>query len=154
MADQDRSLWDRALIRKGVRYLDLSAQGTDISEYHLEAAIAAIHAEASNSESTNWGSIVELYDLLMERNPSPIVALNRAIAVAKAESAERGLEEIAAIEDRERLASYPFFFAAQGELELTRGSQEAARKHFHAALALARNTVERRYYEQRLAACG
>lgn len=153
LADQDRSLWDRELIRKGVNCLELAARGTDVSDYHIEGAIAAIHAEASSSESTNWEAIVALYDLLMTHNPSPIVALNRAIAMAKAENAERGLEEIAAIGDRKRLASYPFFFAAQGELELSRGAPDAARKHFHAALELARNSVERRYYEQRLAAC-
>ena len=154
LADQDRSLWDRELIAKGIRFLELSATGTDVSEYHLEAAISAIHAEASSSERTDWRSIVSLYDLLMARNPSPVVALNRAIAVAQCESAERGLEEIAAISDRERLATYPFYFAAQGELELSRGAPGAARKHFHAALALARNPMERRYYEQRLAVCG
>ena len=96
---------------------------------------------------------MSLYDLLLAQNPSPIVALNRAIAVAQSENAERGLEEIAAIGDRERLAAYPFYFAAQGELELARGAPGAAKLHFRAALSLARNPMERRYYEQRVAAC-
>jgi predicted RNA polymerase sigma factor len=154
LAGQDRSLWDRKLIAKGVSFLELSATGADISEYHIEAAIAAIHANAASMAKTDWRAIVGLYDLLLAQHPSPIVALNRGIAVAQSESAERGLEEIAAIDDRARLAEYPFYFAAQGELELSRGSPDEARKHFHAALSLARNPMERRYYEQRLAACG
>src|SRR5205814_6650772 len=121
LADQDRSLWDRKLIEKGLKFLEISATGSNLSEYHIEAAIASIHANASSSEKTDWRAIVALYDMLMAQHPSPVVALNRAIAVAQSESAERGLEEIAAIGDRERLAHYPFYFAAQGELELSRG---------------------------------
>ena len=154
LADQDRSVWDRQLIAQGLSFLELSATGAEISEYHVEAAIAAIHANAASTKETDWRSIVGLYDLLMIQNPSPIVALNRAIAVAQSESPERGLAEIAVIDDRERLAKYPFYFAAQGELELTRGASNEAKKHFTAALALARNPTERRYYERRLAACG
>ena len=154
LAQQDRSLWDAKLIAKGVNFLELSASGAEISDYHIEAAIAAIHANAASMPQTDWRTIVSLYDLLIAQHPSPIVALNRAIAVAQCESAARGLEEIAAIPDQARLAEYPFYFAAQGELELSRGESETARKHFHAALALARNPMERRYYEQRLAACG
>jgi len=104
LAEQDRSLWDRKLIAKGVAFLELSATGAEISDYHIEAAIAAIHANASSMAKTDWRSIVGLYDLLMAQHPSPIVALNRAIAVAQSESAERGLEEIAAISDQARLA--------------------------------------------------
>ncbi|WP_437826040.1 hypothetical protein [Sorangium sp. So ce1153] len=90
----------------------------------------------------------------MTIRPSPVVALNRAIAVAQHEGPERGLEEIAAIEGRDRLAAYPFYFAALGELELRRGQRDAAAQHFRAALALARNAMERRFFEQRLEACG
>jgi len=154
LAEQDRSRWDRELIARGVKFLELSATGADLSEYHIEAAIASIHANAASTAETDWRSIVCLYDVLMAQHPSPVVALNRAIAVAQSESAERGLQEIAAISDRERLAEYPFYFAAQGELELTRGLRNEAKKHFRAALTLARNPMERRYYEQRLAACG
>jgi RNA polymerase sigma-70 factor (ECF subfamily) len=154
LAEQDRSRWDRELIARGVKFLELSANGADLSEYHIEAAIASIHANAASTAETDWRSIVCLYDVLMAQHPSPVVALNRAIAVAQSESAERGLQEIAAISDRERLAEYPFYFAAQGELELTRGLRNEAKKHFRAALTLARNPMERRYYEQRLAACG
>jgi RNA polymerase sigma-70 factor (ECF subfamily) len=97
---------------------------------------------------------VSLYDQLMVVRPSPVVALNRAIALAQFEGPERGLAEIRAIADRERLEDYPFHAAAQGELELELGNREAAREHFEAALRLARNASERHFYERRVKACG
>jgi len=150
---QDRSLWDRKLVAEGVKLLALSASGPELTEYHLEAAIASIHAAACRTEQTDWAGIVSLYDRLMTLHPSPIVALNRAIAVAENEGPARGLEEIAAIEGRDRLAAYPFYAATLGELELRRGRRETAREHFGAALALARNPMERRFLEQRVSAC-
>jgi RNA polymerase sigma-70 factor (ECF subfamily) len=150
--DQDRALWDRKLIVEGKRLLDLSASGPDLSEYHIEAAIAAIHAEAVNAEATDWGRIVSLYGTLMAIRPSPVVALNRAIAVAQHEGPSRGLEEIHAIEGRDRLETYPFYSAAIGELELRMGNFEAAEAHFRAAVGLARNAMERRFLEQRASA--
>jgi RNA polymerase sigma-70 factor (ECF subfamily) len=85
--------------------------------------------------------------------PSPVVALNRAIAIAQRDGPERGLEEIHAIEGRERLNRYPFYPAAMGELELQRANRDAAREHFSAALALARNPMERRFLKKRVRAC-
>jgi RNA polymerase sigma-70 factor (ECF subfamily) len=85
--------------------------------------------------------------------PSPIVALNRAIAIAQNEGPERGLEEIRSITDRDRLAAYPFYSAALGELELRSGRYQSAREHFRAALALARNPMERQFLDRRLGAC-
>jgi predicted RNA polymerase sigma factor len=90
---------------------------------------------------------------LMTIRPSPIVALNRAIAVAQNEGPERGLEELNSIADRDRLATYPFYSAALGELEFRRGRHETAREHFRAALSLARNAMERRFLDQRVRAC-
>ena len=89
----------------------------------------------------------------MAIRPSPIVALTRAIAVAQRDGPERGLEEIAAIEDRSRLATYPYYAAALGELELRRGREDAARDHFRAAHGLARNPMERQFLDQRMQAC-
>jgi RNA polymerase sigma factor (sigma-70 family) len=152
--EQDRSLWDRALVLEGLKLLDLSARGEELTEYHLEAAIASIHATAARPEDTRWGEIVRLYDQLMALRPSPIVALNRAIAVAEHEGPTRGLEEIEAIAGRERLASYPFYTAALGELELRRGRREVAQCHFRAALDAARSPIERRFLERRMRACG
>ena len=93
------------------------------------------------------------YNTLMGIRPSPVVALNRAIAVAQHEGPERGLEEIRAITASDRLASYPFYFAALGELELRCDRRDIALEHFHAAIALARNPMERRFLEQRVSAC-
>ena len=97
--------------------------------------------------------IVSLYDRLMTIAPSPVVALNRAIAIAQRDGADRGIEELHAIGDRERLGRYPFYPAALGELELRRGNRDAAREHFRAALALARNPTERRFLEKRVREC-
>jgi RNA polymerase sigma-70 factor (ECF subfamily) len=153
LIEQDRSKWDSKLVAEGQRLLDLSAIGLELSEYHVEAGIAAIHATARAIEETDWTGIVSLYGTLMTIRPSPIVALNRAIAVAQLQGPERGLEEVRAIAGSERLAAYPFYSAAIGELELRAGRHDTAREHFRAALALARNPMERRFLEQRLGAC-
>jgi len=153
LAGQDRSRWDPELMAEGQRLLERSAGGPDLTEYHLEAAIAAVHASAPRLEDTNWAQIVSLYDMLLAIRPSPVVALNRAIALAQRDGPEPGLAAIAAIADRDRLANYPFYHAALGELELRRGQGDAARGHFAAALALARNATERQFLAQRLQAC-
>jgi predicted RNA polymerase sigma factor len=97
--------------------------------------------------------IVSLYDRLMAMRPSPVVALNRAIAIAQQQGPERGFEEIRAIAGADRLASYPFYYAALGEFEFRAGKPAIAREHFRTALALARNPMERRFLEQRTGAC-
>ena len=153
LGQQDRSLWDAKLIAEGERLLDLSASGAELTEYHLEAAIAWVHATADHTNHTDWGKIVSLYDQLMSVRPSPVVALNRAIAIAQKEGPNRGLEEIQAIADAHRLADYPFYHAALGELELRSGRPQVGCGHFKTALALARNPMERHFYEQRIAAC-
>ena len=153
LADQDRSKWDQRLLSEGLELLELAASGSDLTDYHLEAAIASVHASAGRLEDTDWGQIVSLYDLLMSIRPSPIVALNRAIAIAQRDGPERGLEEINLISDADRLRSYPFLAAALGELELRRGQYGAALDHFQAAIGLARNGMERRFLERRLDTC-
>jgi RNA polymerase sigma factor (sigma-70 family) len=153
LLDQDRSRWDARLIAEGLGLLERSASGEELSTYHIEAAIAAAHATAASVEETRWDAIVSLYDRLMAVAPSPVVALNRAIAVAQRDGAERGIEELRAIRDRDRLERYPFYPAALGELELRRGRHDAAREQFVAALALARNPTEQRFLEKRVAAC-
>lgn len=137
---------------EGQRLLDLSARGNELTEYHVEAAIAWFPALAQRTEETNWAQIVLLYDQLMTIRPSPVVALNRAIAVAQLEGPERGLEELRAV-DSSRLANYPFYSAALGEMELRLGRQEEAREHFRAALALARSPMERRFVSHKIDAC-
>jgi RNA polymerase sigma-70 factor (ECF subfamily) len=151
--EQDRARWDQALVAEGQRLLELSAAGPELTEYHVEAAIAWIHVTAPSAQETDWRGIVALYDQLMAIRPSPVVALNRAIAIAQREGPERGLQEIQSIAGRDRLATYPFYSAAQGELELRTGRQSAAHEHFQQALSLARNASERHFFAQRLRAC-
>ncbi|MGH9410127.1 MAG: RNA polymerase sigma factor [Vicinamibacterales bacterium] len=154
LADQDRARWDRGLVARGRELLERSAAGREVTTYHVEAAIAAEHASAPSVADTNWAVVVELYDRLFALAPSPVVALNRAIAIAERDGPERGLQALGAIADRERLAAYPFYPAALGELELRRGGTDAARAHFAAALRLARSAPERRHLQKRLRACG
>jgi RNA polymerase sigma factor (sigma-70 family) len=151
--EQDRSRWDAQLIFEGQRLLEASAAGTEVSDYHLEAAIAWVHDSARSWQETDWAAIVSLYDSLLAIRPSPVVALHRAIAVGQHEGPERGLAEIAAIPARDRLEKYPFYPAAQAEMELARGRPDLARDRFRDALALARNPTERRFLKKRLAAC-
>ncbi|HLH87788.1 MAG TPA: sigma-70 family RNA polymerase sigma factor [Xanthobacteraceae bacterium] len=151
--DQDRAQWDHSLIAEGARLMEQSATGGELSEYHLESAIALMHVSAAGGKDTDWGAIIALYDELMALRPSPVVALNRAIAIAQREGPDRGLAEIDKIADRKRLDAYPFYPAALGELELRRGNGPIAREHFRAAQRLARNPMEREFFARRIDAC-
>jgi len=151
--EQDRSRWDRALVTEGQRLLEHSAFGLDLTEYHVEAAIAWAHANAHGAEDTDWPMIVSFYDKLMAIRPSPVVALNRAIAIGQDKGPLRGLQELHAIRSSKRLAKYPFYYATLGEFEHRDGKNDAAVRHFTAALALARNPAERHFLEQRIRAC-
>jgi RNA polymerase sigma factor (sigma-70 family) len=151
--DQDRSLWDPKLVGEGLQLLDLSAKGSKLSEYHLEAAIAAAHATAPSLQATNWEEIVSLYDILITIRPTPIVALNRAIALGQRDGPMSGLTELRAIADSERLAKYPFYHAAFGEFELQGGRPSIARERFCTALELSRNPIERQFFGKRIEAC-
>jgi RNA polymerase sigma factor (sigma-70 family) len=153
LGDQDRSLWDAALIARGNEFLDRSASGQDLSEYHIEAAIASLHCSAARAQEIDWEGVVWLYDLLVHIRPSPVIALNRAIALAEHNGPQCGIEAIGAIPHRERLEAYPFLPAALGELEFRAGRLEVARGHFEAAVALARNPTERRFLEIRADRC-
>jgi RNA polymerase sigma-70 factor (ECF subfamily) len=151
--DQDRSRWDRAMIEEARAWLERSAAGSSISRYHAEAAIASVHATAPSFEATDWDEIVSLYETLMTIAPSPIVALNRAIAIAQLRGPRRGLEAIDAIVTSDRLEEYPFYHAARGELELRCSNEATARNHFQAARRLARNPQEQRFFDKRIAVC-
>ncbi len=153
LVDQDRALWDAELTRQGLAQLECSASGSELTAYHVEAAIAASHASARTLAETDWAGIVSLYERLFALAPSPVVALNRAIALGQRDGPEHGLRALRAIVGSERLSSYPFFPAAQGELELQCGRVERARPHFVSALRLARNAAERRFLQKRLARC-
>jgi len=150
---QDRSKWDAGLIAKGFGYLEKSAAEQEMSEFHVEAAIASLHSGAESFEKTNWEEIVKLYDLLYLLKSTPIVGLNRAVAVGYAEGAERGLEELARIAEGDKLEGYPFYPAAMGEFYLLAGRRSEAEKSFARAEGLARNPAERRFLEGKRKEC-
>jgi RNA polymerase sigma-70 factor (ECF subfamily) len=152
LIEHDRSRWDRALVEEGLARLERSAAGSHVTAWHLEAAIAAAHAAARSAAATDWMLIVSLYDRLFAITPSPVVALNRAIAIGQRDGPERGLEALDAIADRARIEHYPFYPAARGEMALRAGDRRAAYAHFSAALALARNGAERQFLARRVAA--
>jgi RNA polymerase sigma-70 factor (ECF subfamily) len=153
LREQDRSLWDERLVAEGMRLLDISATGPELTDYHVEAAIAAAHADTRVSDEVRRDRIVTLYDTLLSIRHSPVVALQRALAIAERDGPDAGLAALRAIETPERLARYPFYFAALGELELRRNQCENAAEHFRTALGLARNDLERRFLGGRLAKC-
>lgn len=151
---QDRSKWDRDLIGRGFYFLTRSSSGDDLSEFHIEAGIAALHCSAPSYEETDWGKILELYDTLYRIAPTPIVALNRAVALGNAFGPDEGLAELGKIPDSERLKDYPFYEAAQGEFHLIAGRRDEAAKHFEKAAALARSPAEREFFERKVGECG
>jgi RNA polymerase sigma-70 factor (ECF subfamily) len=150
---QDRSTWDRDLIGRGFHFLETSSMGNELSEYHLEAGIASLHCAAPTYEKTEWAKILELYDLLYRLNPSPIVALNRAIALGNARGPEEGLAELKKIADPAKLKNYPFYPATLGEFHLLAGRAAEAGKHFKKAMKLARSWAETNFFERKLKAC-
>ncbi len=149
---QERTLWDPALIRRGVELLERAAEGDEVSEFHLEAALAAKHCLAARYEDTDWRGIVGLYDLLLRVKPTPIVALNRAIAVGQVDGPEAGLAELRAIPES-GLSGYPFFAAAMGEMHRRAGRAREAREQYRSAMVHARNPAEAEVFRQRLASC-
>src|SRR5262249_16466552 len=106
LQEQDRKQWDQSMIARGMFHFARSAAGVEITEYHLQAGIAACHCAAKDYEATDWRQILSLYDRLIEFDGSPVVALNRAVVVAKVYGPKAGLDAVAAIKDREKLDSY------------------------------------------------
>jgi RNA polymerase sigma-70 factor (ECF subfamily) len=149
---QDRGRWDRAMIAEGLEHLGRAATGDSVSPFHLEGAIAACHALAATYAATDWSQIVALYDQLLALTPSPIIALQRAIAVGRAEGARAGLRALERLVGNDRLDGDPVLAAAIGELEARRGNVRAARAAYRRALELASTAPERRFLEERLAA--
>jgi RNA polymerase sigma factor (sigma-70 family) len=154
LGEQDRAGWDPRMLAAGLALLEQSASGTEVSPYHIEAAIAAAHASAPRVDETDWDAIVALYDRLMALAPSPVVALNRAIAIGERDGPDRGMEALRGIPESERLSHYPFYPAAMAEMALRKGDRPAARAHFEAAIGVARNPAERRFLKKRLQCCG
>jgi len=151
---QDRVLWDAELVAMGMQHLGASAQGDELTAYHLEAGIAAQHAMARSVAATDWPEIVRLYDLLYARKTTPVVALGRAIARERVTGPLAAIDEILAITSREKLESYPFFWAALGDLALRAGAPLRARPWLERGALTARNDAERAMFLRRLGECG
>jgi len=149
---QDRAAWDRAMIAEGLEHLGLASTGDVVSPFHLEAALAACHALAATYAATDWPQIVALYDQLLALTPSPVIALQRAIAVGRADGARAGLRALQGLAGNDRLEDDPVLAAALGELEAQRGDVRAARTAYLRALELAGTAPERRFLEKCLAA--
>ena len=151
LADQDRSLWDRAQIAEGRTLVERALASRRIGPYTLQAAIAAVHAEASTAAETDWTQIVGLYDVLIRAAPSPVIELNRAVAVAMRDGAMSGLVLVDRILDRGDLADYPLAHSARADLCRRLGKTAAARASYERALDLTRQEPQRRFLERRLA---
>ncbi|HRJ47415.1 MAG TPA: sigma-70 family RNA polymerase sigma factor [Opitutaceae bacterium] len=143
--DQDRGKWNQPLIARGLMHLGHAAQGAEISEYHLQAGIAALHCIAPDYASTDWEKILLHYDELMRLKPSPIVALNRAVAVAHLHGAQAGLDAIAAIPQREKLDRHYLLYTVTGELHWRLNHHQAAAWNYRKALSLAQVGPEQAY---------
>ncbi|MNO85292.1 RNA polymerase sigma factor [compost metagenome] len=148
--EQDRSLWDRGQIGEGCELVRLALRSRAFGAYTVQAAIAAVHAEAATADETDWAEIVGLYDVLQRHWPSAVVALNRAVALAKRDGAQAGLVAVEAILAAGELKDYHLAHAARAELHHQLGHVDAARAAWRQALALTRQGPERRHIERRL----
>jgi RNA polymerase sigma-70 factor (ECF subfamily) len=152
LEDQDRTLWNQEQIAEGRALVERALSSRRIGPYTLQAAIAAVHAAAPRAAATDWGQIVQLYDILAQANPSPVVELNRAVAVAMRDGAAAGLARIDAILERGDLADYHLAHAARADLCRRLGRIDDARAAYEKAIRLTRQEPERRFLERRLAA--
>jgi RNA polymerase sigma-70 factor (ECF subfamily) len=148
---QDRSLWDRSMIGEGIELVTHALSSRRFGPYTLQAAIAAVHAEATEGAATDWSEIVGLYDVLLRVEPTPVIELNRAVAVAMRDGPAAGLELIEALLARGDLADYHLAHAARADLCRRLGKNADARAAYERALALARLAPERQFLERRLA---
>jgi len=150
LEQQDRSLWDRACIARGAHHLERAGRGERLSAYHLEAEIAACHAVAETWSQTDWAQIVGCYDSLLRLNPSPIVAVNRAVALAEREGPQVGLTALEELSRHPELRSYYPFHAARAELHRRLGHTAEAAAAYRQVLALTGSEPVRRFCERRL----
>ncbi|MDQ6631984.1 MAG: sigma-70 family RNA polymerase sigma factor [Verrucomicrobiota bacterium] len=153
LKEQDRTRWDQPMIARRMFHFAQSASGKEITEYHLQAGIAACHFAAKDYESTDWKQILSYYNRLVEFDNSPVVALNRAIVVAHIHGAQAGLDAVAAIADLEKLNSYYLLYAVLGEFEARLNHLQTAAGHFQKAQQLAEIKSERIFLSKRLEAC-
>jgi RNA polymerase sigma-70 factor (ECF subfamily) len=152
LADQDRSRWDQGAIAEGIALVREALRRRPPGRFALMAAIAAVHAEAPNWGDTDWRELVGLYDLLIDIWPSPVVALNRAVAVGFASGPCDGLAALDALAAEPQLAGYGYLAAARADFLRQLGRLDEARTAYEEALLLTENEVERRFLADRLAA--
>jgi RNA polymerase sigma-70 factor (ECF subfamily) len=151
LEEQDRSLWDRNEIAEGLELAGQAFRIDPAGAYQLQAAIAALHAESRTPEETDWEQIAGLYERLFDLNPSPIVALNHAVAVAMSTGPETGLERIDQLGSSGELESYYLFHAARADLFRRLNRTKEAAAAYRKALALATNSIEQQFLSKRLA---
>jgi RNA polymerase sigma-70 factor (ECF subfamily) len=149
--DQDRSLWNRDQIVEGLALVERSLAARQIGPYTIQAAIAAVHANALDAAATDWTQIVALYDLLVQAEPSPVIELNRAVAVAMRDGPAAGLALIDTILQSGNLSDYHLAHAARADLCRRLGQIAEARASYEKALNLTEQEPERRFLERRLA---
>jgi RNA polymerase sigma factor (sigma-70 family) len=153
LQDQDRTRWDKSMISRGMFHFAQSAAGDHLSEYHLQAGIAACHCAAKDYESTDWPKILSLYDRLIEFDQSPVVALNRAVAIANVRGPKAGLQAVRQVRNLNKLNSYYLLYAVLGEFEMRSGNLQAAAEQFRRSFELAETKSERAFLLKRLQRC-
>ncbi|MGB0717591.1 MAG: hypothetical protein ACPGXK_17060, partial [Phycisphaerae bacterium] len=153
LADQDRSLWNQEQIGEGKERLERALRARRAGPYQIQAAIAALHAEARSEQDTDWQQIAALYGELMRINPSPVVTLNRAVAIAMDEGAEAGLLIVERLGNEGDLSDYLFFHATRADLLRRLGRRGDACAAYRRALSLAGTVAEQRFLQRRLAEC-
>ena len=153
LKEQDRTRWNQLMIARGMFHFAQSAAGDELSEYHLQAGIAACHCAAKDYESTDWRQILLLYDRLIEFDQSPVVALNRAVAFAKIHGPQAGIAAVAAIRSSQKLKSYYLLYAVLGEFESQLDHKQTAAEHFRRSFELAETKSERAFLLKRLQSC-
>lgn len=151
LAEQDRSRWDERLVHAGLRHIDAASEGDEMSNYHIEAGIAAVHAVARDDAHTDWPHLLRLYDLLAERTGSPVVEMNRAIVLSRVEGEAAGLAALDLL--ARRLHDYSLYHATRADLLKRLHRFDEAAAAYRIALGLPCNNPERRFLTQRLASC-
>lgn len=154
LEDQDRSGWDPVAIREGQSLIEGALQRGQAGVYQIQAAIAAVHADASRAEDTDWHQILRLYEVLLERAPSPVAALNRAVALAMAFGPEAGLAAVEELARGRRLSGYPYLYSTRADLLRRLGRQDEARADYERALARTENEREQAFLRGRIGEMG
>jgi RNA polymerase sigma factor (sigma-70 family) len=153
LAEQDRSAWDKTMIVRGIFHLRQSAAGEEITEYHLQAGIAACHCVAADYASTDWRQILSLYDLLVKLDDSPVGALNRAVAIAQVHGPRAGMEAVESIQNLHSLDAYHLLYAVRAEFDVQLNNFQSAAHHLRKAIQLTELKSERSLLAKRLRDC-